>query len=103
MISMLKVRIRICVEPDGDGFYAYCPELGGVHEDGSTVEEAVSNAKESALVIIDSILRHNDPLPLCIERYDLSFSALWKKIKSKIFLQNKMEVRIEELSVSLAT
>lgn len=61
-LKYLKVRIKICVEKDDDRYYAYCPELKGVHEDGDSVEDATQNAKESALVYIQSILEHNESL-----------------------------------------
>lgn len=102
MISVLKIRIRICVEPDGDRYYAYCPELKGVHEDGDTVEDAVSNAKESALVYVKSVIKHNDPLPLCVEEVDMSLSALLRKAKSKIFHRNDLITQVEDLNVSFA-
>ena len=63
MNQELRIRIRICVEKDDDRYYAYCPELKGVHEDGDSVEAAIKNAKEAALVYIQSILEHNKPLP----------------------------------------
>ena len=102
MISALKVRVRICVEPDGDRFYAYCPELKGIHVDGDTVESAVSNAKESALVYIRSVVRHNDPLPLCVEEVDVSLSALLRKVKSKLFSNKNLITQVEDLNVSFA-
>ena len=102
MISVLKFRVRICVERDGDRFYAYCPELKGVHEDGSTIESAIFNAKESALVYLKSVINHNDPLPLCVEEIDISFSALLRKIKSKIFSKKNLITQVEDLNVSFA-
>ena len=62
--KMLKVSIAVEVEKDGDLFYAHCPGLKGLHVDGATEEEAVQNAVEAASLYVDSILRHNDPLPI---------------------------------------
>jgi predicted RNase H-like HicB family nuclease len=62
--KMLKVSITVEVDRDGDSFYAHCPGLKGLHVDGATEEEAVSNALEAASLYLDSILRHNDPLPI---------------------------------------
>lgn len=102
MISVLKVRVRICVEPDGDRYYAYCPELKGIHEDGDTVEVAIRNVKESALVYIKSVIKHNDPLPLCVEEVDMSFPALLRKVKSTVFPKKGLITQIEDLNVSFA-
>ena len=99
-LKCLKIRIRICVEKDDGGYYAYCPELKGVHEDGDSVEAATENAKESALVYIQSILEHNEPLPLCAEEVDMSFSLLLGKVRSAIFFKNKPIVKFEDLDIS---
>src|SRR6185369_1000960 len=63
-IQTIKVSLRFFVEPDGKEFYAYCPELKGLHVGGSTEEEAVQNAKEAATAYLISLMKHNDPLPL---------------------------------------
>ena len=65
--KVIKFRVHFCVEPDGELYYAYCPELRGVHEEGETPEIALENARESARACIISILEHNDPLPLSTE------------------------------------
>ena len=62
--KMLKVSIAVVVEKDGDVFYAHCPGLKGLHVDGATEEEAIKNAMEAASLYVDSVLRHNDPLPI---------------------------------------
>lgn len=99
-LKCLKIRIRICVERDDDRYYAYCPELKGVHEDGDSVETATENAKESALVYIRSILEHNESLPLCAEEADMSFSSLLGKVRSAILSKNKPIVKFEDLDIS---
>ena len=57
-------NILICIENDGNGYYAYCPALKGVHVDGETLEEAVENAKIAASLYIASLIKHEDPIPL---------------------------------------
>ena len=56
--------ITVTIEPDGDGFHAYCPVLKGLHAEGKTVEEAAGNAKELAISYILSLLKHGDPIPI---------------------------------------
>lgn len=99
-IQCLKVKIRICVEEDDGRYYAYCPELKGVHEDGDTLDEAINNAKESAHVYICSILEHNDPLPLCAEEIDMSITAMCERLKSTIFPKNKPITKFEDLDIT---
>lgn len=99
-LKCLKIRIRICVEKDDDRYYAYCPELKGVHEDGDSVEAATENAKESARVYIRSILEHNESLPLCAEEVDMSFSSLLGKARSTLFSKNRPVIKFEDLDIS---
>ena len=62
--KMLKIKITVQVEKDGDSFYAYCPGLKGLHVDGATEDEAINNAVEAAGLYVSSMMRHNDPLPI---------------------------------------
>jgi predicted RNase H-like HicB family nuclease len=62
--KMLTVRIAVVVEPDGNSFHAFCPGLKGLHVDGATEKEAVDRAVEAARLYVESMLRHNDPLPI---------------------------------------
>ena len=57
------LRISIDVEPDEDGFHAYCPVLKGLHTCGNTEEEAVNNAVEASLAYLESIIKHGEPFP----------------------------------------
>ena len=62
----LSFNILICVEKDGDGFYAHCPSLKGLHVDGVTKEEALNNARVATMLYIQSLIKHGDPIPLQI-------------------------------------
>ncbi|MDP2984680.1 MAG: type II toxin-antitoxin system HicB family antitoxin [Candidatus Latescibacter sp.] len=55
-------EITIKVEPDGEGYYAYCPRLPGVLACGDSEEEAIRNAKDGAIGIISSKLRFGDEI-----------------------------------------
>ena len=99
-LKCIKFRVRIFVEQEDDRYYAYCPELKGVHEDGYTKDDAIDNAKESALVYIQSMLEHNDPLPLCVEEVDMSFSAFFERTKKAFLPKSKPTIRYEDLDLS---
>ena len=99
-LKCIKFRIRICVEPDEDGYYAYCPELKGIHEEGNTIEDATENAKESALVLLQSILEDGDPLPICAEEIDMSFKALASKAISSLLPKQRPITKVEDLDIS---
>ena len=50
----------ITVEPDADGFHAYCSTLKGLHVWGATREEAINNAKEAIVAYLDSMRKHGN-------------------------------------------
>ncbi len=61
-----KVKIVIVIEPDENGFHAYCPALEGLHTDGNTEQEALQNAKDAATAYLSSLIKHGDPVPVGI-------------------------------------
>ena len=72
---MLRLKVGIVVEKEDDGtYYAYCPGIKGIHVPGNTEDEALKNAKEAISVHLDSIMKHNDPLPVGIVDYDKELS-----------------------------
>jgi len=62
----VEFKIDIVIEPDEDGFHAYCPALKGLHTTGDTKEEALENAKDAAIAYLESLIKHNDPIPVGI-------------------------------------
>lgn len=58
-----EIIVTICVERDGDGFYAYAPALKGLHVGGDTEEEALTNAKDGIILYLESLSDHGEPLP----------------------------------------
>lgn len=105
-IRTIKVRVRIVVEPDEDGFHAYCPGLKGVHACGATEEESVQNAKDAVNAYIHSLLKHNDPIPLSVLESDETMSAgeLLKAGFAKMLgiSVHRGHAHIEELSIAAA-
>ena len=63
---IIGFRIEVVVEPDEDGFHAYCPALKGLHTCGGTKEEALENAKDAATAYLQSSIKHGDPIPIGI-------------------------------------
>ena len=64
MDKRLGFRLTIVVESDGTEFHAYCLTLKGLHTSGETEEEALQNAKDAAIAYLQSLIKHNDPIPL---------------------------------------
>ena len=63
-LSRLRLKISVIVEPDDDGFHAYCPALSGLHVGGNTRDDVLKGVKEAIDVYLKSIIRHDDPLPI---------------------------------------
>ncbi|WP_420637078.1 type II toxin-antitoxin system HicB family antitoxin [Candidatus Palauibacter sp.] len=61
---MLQLTVAVVVEPDGDGFLAYCPAFKGLLMDGNTAEEALRRLSDGLTVYLDSLERRGDPIPV---------------------------------------
>lgn len=60
----LKLRYRTLIEKDEDGkFTVTVPELPGCISCGSTRAEALNNIKEAIQAYIESLQKHNEPIP----------------------------------------
>lgn len=60
----LRLSFTVVVEPDGDGFHAYCPAFKGLHVDGRDQKQALANAVRATAVYLESLARTNEPLPV---------------------------------------
>ena len=59
----MTIVVDIAVEPDDDGFHAFCPALKGLHVGGRTEQEAAKNATDGVLLYLESLIKHGDPMP----------------------------------------
>lgn len=75
--KQIRMKASVIIEKDGDGFHAYCPAFPGLHVDGSTIDEALHNAKEAATVYVSSLLMHGEPLPLGPDCSVLGEEPVW--------------------------
>ena len=60
----LRLSVSVVVEPDGEGYHAYCPAFKGLHASGDTEEKAFEGAREAAVMYLKSIVAHGDPIPV---------------------------------------
>ncbi len=58
----MKFRIHITQDEDG-WFVAECPALPGCVSQGKTREEARSNIQEAMQGYLESLQKHNEPIP----------------------------------------
>lgn len=62
------MKYRIIIEQDEDGmFVAECPNLPGCISQGKTRMEAVENIKDAIKGYLESLQKHNEPIPPPIE------------------------------------
>jgi len=62
------MRYRILIEQDEDGvFVAECPALPGCISQGKTRKQALENIQDAIRGYLESLKRHNEPIPPSIE------------------------------------
>jgi len=62
------MKYRILIEQDEDGiFVAECPSLPGCISQGKTRKEAVVNIHDAVKGYLESLKKHNEPIPPSIE------------------------------------
>ncbi|MFH0765648.1 MAG: type II toxin-antitoxin system HicB family antitoxin, partial [Calditrichota bacterium] len=67
--TAIAFDVPIMVEPDGHTFYAHSPILKGLHVDGATKEEALDNARIGAKLLIESMIKDGEPIPLGLKTW----------------------------------
>lgn len=62
------MKFRIVMELDEDGTYVVeCPALPGCVSQGETRVEAIRNIKDAIEGYLESLKKHNEPIPPSIE------------------------------------
>ncbi len=62
------MRYRILIEQDEGGvFIAECPSLPGCVSQGNTRKEAINNIHDAIKGYIESLKKHNEPIPPSIQ------------------------------------
>jgi predicted RNase H-like HicB family nuclease len=64
-MSAMNYRYTLVLErePEG-GYHVFCPALPGCHSQGDTVDEAIANGTEAIEAYLESLIAHNEPLPV---------------------------------------
>ena len=63
-MSGLRLLVSVVVEPDEDGYHAYCPAFKGLHVAGETEDYVLEGARAAAIAYLKSIVSHGDPIPV---------------------------------------
>jgi len=62
------MKYRVIIAQDDDGmFVAECISLPGCVSQGKTREEAIKNIKDAIRGYLESLKKHNEPVPPAIE------------------------------------
>jgi len=62
------MKYRILIEQDEDGvFVAECPSLPGCISQGKTRKEAIDNIQDAIKGYLESLRKHNEPIPPSID------------------------------------
>ncbi len=70
------MKFGIIIEQDEDGmFIAQCPSLPGCVSQGKTRKEALDNIKDAIRGYLESLKKHNEPIPPSIEEEKIGVSA----------------------------
>lgn len=70
------MKYRILLEQGEDGVYvAECPTLPGCISQGSTRLEAVNNIKDAIKGYLESLKKHDEPIPPSIEEETVEVHA----------------------------
>jgi len=69
--TSLEFTVLIVIEPDDNGFHAFCPDLKGLHVEGPTEETALQSATECAILYLESLIRHGERIPIGVGVRDL--------------------------------
>jgi len=62
------MKVRILIDRDEDGvFVAECPSLPGCVSQGKTRNEALANIQDAIRGYLESLKKHNEPIPPSID------------------------------------
>lgn len=61
----IRFEVGVVIEKDELGYIAYCPALKGLTVEGESKKEVKKNFADAFISYINSVLKHNDPLPIC--------------------------------------
>jgi predicted RNase H-like HicB family nuclease len=51
----MAYKISVVIEKDGNGYYAYAPELKGCQTQGDTLDEVMANVREAVELYLESL------------------------------------------------
>jgi len=62
-MKFYSFQIVIEKEPEGEGYFAYTPNVPGCFSNGKTIEETKRNIRQAVEQHLASLLAHGEPVP----------------------------------------
>ncbi|MBF0556423.1 MAG: type II toxin-antitoxin system HicB family antitoxin [Nitrospirae bacterium] len=56
-------KFSVITEKDGEGYFAFCPELQGCYTQGDTYEEVMGNIKDAIRLHIEDRRKNGEEIP----------------------------------------
>ena len=60
---MKNYRFSVVIEKDGEGYFAFCPELQGCYTQGESYEKALENIKDAIRLHVEDKLEAGEEIP----------------------------------------
>jgi predicted RNase H-like HicB family nuclease len=60
---MKTYRFSVIVEKNGEGYFAFCPELQGCYTQGDTYEEVLGNIKDAIRLHVEDRMESGEKIP----------------------------------------
>jgi predicted RNase H-like HicB family nuclease len=60
---MAGYRFSVVIEKDGEGYFAFCPELQGCYTQGLTYEEVLENVRDAIRLHIEDRIASGEEIP----------------------------------------
>lgn len=70
-----SIKFRIQIEKGENNFVVQCPSLPGCISEGKTRKEAIENIKDAIRGYLESLKKHNEPVPPSIEEEVIEINA----------------------------
>ncbi len=87
--------VELEIEPDGDGFYGYCPDLEGIHVYAESRDEVKKHARDAVIDYLVISLRHGDPIPVEVYADNTDYESSSNKVKEPI-----KDIELTELTLA---
>lgn len=80
----MSFLVSVFIERDNGEYHAFSPALKGLHTCGKTKKEVLDNTENAIIAYLSSLIKHGDPIPLCIIEPEKSTPSYLSKFKQSL-------------------